>query len=162
MSSDSLIKGLIALFLFFSYLNASSSKIDDLVANKNIQELAKLIKNAKVINNEINLPDYPKENDLIIIENEYDVKVLFEYVNGQWDEKSNKTIADVLNDQKSTYMHLFNYKVNSKDFDPYVSDKDSLKVTESSKRVLSKIITSNFNDTAINSIIKTFLEKHLV
>lgn len=162
MKTTILQKGLIALFISATLLFANSSNLDNLVKNNDIKTLVKLIKNTKVIDDESLLPDNPKNDDLVIMENEYDVKILFEYLNGEWNEKSGKLIADILNDQKSTYMHLFNYKVSNKDFNPYVSDKESLKVTEDAKKVVVKILESKFNDTAINSTIKVYSQKHLV
>lgn len=162
LHSKGILKGLFALFLFTSFLFANQSRIDTLVKQKDIKTLVKLIKETKVVENEMQIPHDSKDYDLIIIENEYDVKVLFEYLNGTWDEKSGKEIASILNDQKSTYMHLFNYTVSDKAFDPYVSDKDSVKISDEEKKVIVKILESKFNDKAINSTIKVFSQKNLI
>ena len=162
MKTNTLGKGLLALFLFISTSYAAQSNLDKLVKENNIQELSRLIKNTKVIEDDTQIPDNPKDNDLIIMENEYDVKILFEYLNNEWNEKSGALIADVLNDQKSTYIHLFNYKVSNKDFNPYVSDKESVKVSNEDKKVVVKILKSKFNDKAINSTIKVYSQKHLI
>lgn len=165
MKTNQFIKGLFALFLFTATsIFADESKLDILVKNKNIDEITKLIKNTKIIEDDSLIPDNPKNDDLVIMENEYDVKILFEFFDGSWNEKSGKLIADILNDQKSTYMHLFNYKVSGKDFNKYISDKDSVKVYDdgSVKKVVVKILTSKFNDTAINSTLKVYSQTHLV
>lgn len=162
MYSKSILKGLFALLFITTFSYAATSKIDELVKAENVKELVPLIKNTKIIEDETQLPDYPKENELIIIENEYDIKILFEYVNGEWSEKGGKLVADILNDQKSTYMHLFNYKVSNKDFNPYVSDKDTLKTTDTDKKISLKFIESKFNEKAINSNIKLFMQKNLL
>ena len=165
MKTNQFIKGLFALFLFTTTsIFAVESKLDILVKNKNIDEITKLIKNTKIIEDDSLIPDNPKNDDLVIMENEYDVKILFEFFDGSWNEKSGKLIADILNDQKSTYMHLFNYKVSGKDFNKYISDKDSVKVYDdgSVKKVVVKILTSKFNDTAINSTLKVYSQTHLV
>jgi len=162
VKTNTLGKGLLALFLFISTSYAAQSNLDKLVKENNIQELSRLIKNTKVIEDDTQIPDNPKDNDLIIMENEYDVKILFEYLNNEWNEKSGALIADVLNDQKSTYIHLFNYKVSNKDFNPYVSDKESVKVSNEDKKVVVKILKSKFNDKAINSTIKVYSQKHLI
>lgn len=163
MKTKTFLKGLLALFLFTTtFCFAAESKIDKLVKEKDFQTLTKLIKETKIVENEMQIPLESKDNDLIIIENEYDVKVLFEYLNGNWNEKTGTEIAAILNDQKSTYMHLFNYKVNDKAFDPYVSDKESVKVTDEDKKVYVKILDSKFNDKAINSTIKVFTQKQLI
>ena len=162
-SKSRFLKGLFALFLFISTLSfAAESRIDALVKSKDLQTLSKLIKETKIVENEMQIPDNSKNNDLIIIENEYDVKVLFEYLNGTWDEKGGKEIAEILNDQKSTYMHLFNYQVSDKAFDPYISDKESVKITDEEKKVVVKILESKFNDKAINSTIKVYSQKNLI
>ena len=165
MKTNRFIKGLIALFLFSaSTIFAAESNIDKLLQENNIEVLSKLIKETKIIEDEANLPNNPKEHDLIIIENEYDVKVLFEFLNNTWSEKSGKEIANILNDQKSTYMHLFNYKVSGKDFDKYVSDKDSEKVYDdgTEKKLEVKILSSKFSEKAIKSTIKVYSQTQLI
>lgn len=158
-----LSKGLFALFLLLATFSfGAESRLDALTKTKDFESLKALIKDTKIIETEAELPDNPKDNDLIIMENEYDVKILFEYLNGTWDEKGGKEIAAILNDQKSTYMHLFNYQVNDKAFNPYVSDKESVKVLDEEKRVVVKILESKFNDKAINSTIKVYSQKNLI
>lgn len=163
MTKHNLLKGLFALFILsYTYSFASSSKIDELVETNKIKELVTLIKETKIIGSETDLPDNPKNNELIIIENEYDIKVLFEYVDDTWSEKSGKLIAEIMNDQKSTYMHLFNYKVSNKDFNPYTSDKESLKTTETDRKIEIKFLDSKFNEQAISSTVKVFTQKNLI
>lgn len=139
------------------------SQIDKLLQNGNLNKLKTLIDNTKIIDNENQLPSSPKENDLIIIDNEYEVKSLFEYHDNQWNDKVNKTIAKLLNnDTGTTYGNLFNYKVNSKDFNPYESDDFKYNTQEESSKVHIVFINSINKQNNINKKVTSYLQENMI
>ncbi|KIM09419.1 MAG: hypothetical protein KU28_02055 [Sulfurovum sp. PC08-66] len=149
------LKGLlVGSCLFFL---EGASYIDKLVENNDTIKLKELIAKTQTVEHDTDLPRNPKEHDLIIVENEYEVKTLFEFHDAQWSEKSNPHLAILLgNHQGTTYGNLFNYKVNAKEFDPYT--KEDFKYTQETKSsVKLKILSSSNNEEDINEAIKTII-----
>ncbi|MEA2028411.1 MAG: hypothetical protein U9N49_05500 [Campylobacterota bacterium] len=140
------------------------SKIDQLIKKNDIATLKTLIDATKIVDNENLIPREVKEHALIIIDNEYEVKSLFEFHDGQWNDKVNKTISKLLeNEHGTTYGNLFNYKVNAKEFNPYESDnfKYSSTTNETSKltQIVVKILDANNTESAINKRLQKFLKQ---
>jgi len=155
-------KVLLLSLLLFNLNLFAFSQIDKLVKDGDIETLKKLIKKTKIIDNEIELPLRVKEHDLIIIDNEYEVKSLFEFHDGRWNDKVYKIVAKLLeNDSGTTYGNLFNYKVNAKEFKPYESD-DFKYGSDESKMLIVKIIKSLNNEKSINKNISEFLKENLI
>lgn len=151
--------GLISILLLMSTLCFGDSKIQGLVKEEKFAQIFKLIKFTPTLSNEEELPDNPKTNDLVIIENEYDVKILYEFFDGQWNEIDGKKIAQILQgDSKSTFHHLFNYKINAKEFNPYVSD--NFKVSTETQSIKVKLLKVKFDEKAINKKISDFIAKN--
>jgi len=139
-----------------------ASKIDTLLKSNDLVTLKKLIDQAVLLYSDAKLPSNPKEHDLIIIDNEYEVKSLFEFYDGQWNDKVDKRIAKLLeNDKGTTYGNLFNYKINAKEFDPYTSDNFKHSDTSISK-VVVKIIDANNSETAINQALSKLMHKEMI
>lgn len=83
--------------------------MDNLVEQKDFKTLSNYIDKALVINHESELPNEAKKHDLVIISNEYDVKVMYEFLGEEWVEKGSEEIAQILNGgNKTTFHHLFN------------------------------------------------------
>jgi len=139
------------------------SKVNQLLEKNDIATLKKLINETKIVDNENLIPREVKEHALIIIDNEYEVKSLFEFHDGQWNDKVNKTISKLLeNESGTTYGNLFNYKVNAKEFNPYESDNfkySSSNDTSKLTQIVVKILDANNTESAINQRLQKFLKQ---
>ena len=152
---------LLFITLVFSQTIFASESIDKLLEVKDYQSIKKLINSTKIVDNEMQIPENPQDWDLIILDNEYEVKQLFQFYNGEWHEKVTKELAQLLgNEQGTTYGNLFNYKVNTKEFNPYESD--SFKNIEVATSVVVKIINSSNSEVQINENLTSFLQKEVI
>lgn len=153
-----LLKSFLFIFMITSNLYTKSI-VDELIEKKDFQTLQKTIDNTKVLQNENQIPLDSKENDLIVIEDDYGIKILYEFYDGQWQDKSNPTIAKILkNDKGTTFKNLFNYKVDATEFNPYESD--TFKYEEEKKTTIAvKFINSLNKEDNINKNIANFLEE---
>lgn len=113
--------------------------------------LSNYISKALVIHHESELPDESNNNDLVIISNEYDVKVMYEYLDGEWLEKGGEQIAQILNGgEKTTFHHLFNFKLDTEEFNNSTSDTGLVQV---------EILKAPYKQSDLNSAIQEFVEK---
>lgn len=152
----------VILTCIFSIALFGSSQIDKLLQSNNVNELKTIIQATKVIHSEHNLPSNPKENELIILENDYGIKSLFEYNEGQWNDKVDSTIAKLLqNDKGTTYKNLFNYKVDAAEFNPYESD--NFKYNENVKQNVKIVFINSVNKSnEINKNLNSFLDENKI
>ena len=149
---------LVVLFLITSTLCFGDSKIKEFLEKNEVNQISQLIKSASSITDEADLPDNPKTNELVIVENEYDVKILFEFFDEQWNEISDAKIAEILQgDTKSTFHHMFNYKVDAKEFNPYVSDEFKEETPSTNIQSLKvKLLRVDFDEKSINKSISEY------
>ncbi len=162
MKTISLYTKILYIVLLLSINSFASSKIDLLIEKKEFEKIADLISETKIIYSDTNLPDNSNDGDLIIISNEYEIKQFFEFYNGIWNEKVTEEIAKLLgNDSGTTYGNLFNYKVNSKEFNAYETDDFKYEKSEVSS-VVVKIINSKNSEYDINNNINIYLKEHTI
>ena len=141
-------------FVFASLLISANafafSLVDSLHEKKDFKKLIEHINKATVIEDDNHLPDNPKENQLLIIDNEYDVKILYEYNDDEWNEKGSKEIAQILNGgNKTSFHHLFNFQLDKMDFNAYTSDEALIQI---------EILKSSYKQDAINRTVQTFIK----
>lgn len=137
--------------LLMTNLYAANSLVDALVQKEDYKTLSNYISKALVINHESELPNEAKNNDLVIIDNEYDVKIMYEYLDGEWLEKGGERIAQILNGgEKTTYHHLFNFKLDSEEFNSNTKDDGLVQV---------EILKSPYKQANLNSTIQEFINK---
>ena len=124
------IKIFLTCIVLFTYLNAVS--LDELIKNKDTKAIENILKSIKVVYDENHFPKNPKNNDLAIIEDDYNVQLVFEYINGIWNERTDKVLAHILNSkEKLGFGHLFGFKSNDNQF-----EKESLNKTKRFKKKL--------------------------
>jgi hypothetical protein len=137
----------------------SASIVDDLLQRRDVSAIKRVIGAAQVIDDERELPDRPQEGDCIIMENDYDIKLLYEYHDGQWNEKVDPLIAKLLeNDRGTTYKNLFNYKLNASAFDPYISDNFKHTSTASQQRIGIKMLYTDCSEKDMSDRINAYLQ----
>lgn len=146
--NKTLLRAVFTALLCYTTVHASSL-IDALLEKQDYKTLGNYIQKATVINHESELPDNASNNDLVIIDNEYDVKIMYEYNDGEWTEKGGEQIAQILNGgEKTTYHHLFNFKLEKEDFNEYTSDKSHFHL---------EILKSSYKQDELNRTIKEFI-----
>lgn len=154
--------GLVLLLFLTSTLCFGDSKIKELVDKEEFTQISQLLNSASTIADEANLPDNPKTNELIVVENEYDVKILYEFFDDQWNEIGSKEVAKLLQgDTKSTFHHMFNYKVDAKEFNPYVSDEFKVTTANQEDRSIKvKLLSVDFDEKTINESVSKYMAEN--
>lgn len=151
MPLNSFLKRVVFSTLVISSYAFSFSLVDSLLEQKDLKQLNNYIQKAILIENDSQLPDNPKENQLLIVDNEYDVKILYEYYEGEWNEKTGPQIAQLLNGgNKTSFHHLFNFKLEKEDFNAYTSDE---------KLIHIEILKSSYQQDHLNQTIQGFMKQ---
>lgn len=148
LKNNLLKRAVFTALICFSTVHADSL-VDALLEKQDYKTLGNYIQKATVIDHESELPNNPSNNDLVIIDNEYDVKIMYEYNDGEWNEKGGEHIAQILNGgEKTTFHHLFNFKLEKEDFNEYTSDKTNIHI---------EILKSSYKQDELNRTIKEFI-----
>ena len=131
----------------FTYLNAVS--LDELIKDKDVKAIKNFLKSIKVVYDENDFPNNPKNYDLAIIEDDYNVQLVYEYINGVWNERTDKVLAHILNSkEKLGFSHLFGFKSDNNQFETESLDKT---------KIFVEILISKANKIALSKSINNFI-----
>lgn len=143
------VKGIVLYFILVVSVYAVT--LDDLIAKKDGEAITKALKSIKVVYNENDFPDNPKNNDLAIIEDDYHVQLVFEFKDGVWNERTEQILAHILNStEKLGFSHLFGFELDKREFQEYNSDKQNIFV----EILISKFSQENLSKSINNFILK--------
>jgi NAD(P)H-flavin reductase len=139
-----------ALALFFILYSFSYSlTLDEIIEQGNISNLTKYIKNVTVYYDANKFPDNPKNNDLAILEDEYNVQIVYEYKDDNWNERTDKILAKILNENGGiSFSFLLPTRAEPSDFKAYITD---------TKRVVVDILISKSNKINLTNNINEFM-----
>lgn len=138
-----------SLFFILILTSANSLTLDKMIAKKDAEAITKILKSITVVYNENEFPDNPKNNDLAIIEDDYNVQLVFEYIDGIWNERTDKILTHILNsNEKLGFSHLFGFELDQREFQQYTTDKQNIFV---------EIIISKFNQENLSKKINDFI-----
>lgn len=143
--------------LFFILLTSVYSlTLDEMIASKDIDLISDTLKKIKVVYSENDFPNNPKNNDLAIIEDDYNVQIVFEYKDGVWNERTDEVLAHILNsNEKLGFSHLFGFKLDNREFQQYNSDKQNIFVEILKSKSTQKDLTNNINYFLTSKKIKS-------
>ena len=142
-------KGFILFFILVTSVYAVT--LDEMIAKKDGEAITKALKSIKVVYDANDFPDDPKNNDLAIIEDDYNVQLVFEFTDGVWNERTDQILAYILNSKENLgFSHLFGFQLDERDFEQYTSD---------TKNIFVEILISKFNQENLSKSINNFILK---
>ncbi|MDD3324074.1 MAG: hypothetical protein PHN38_03000 [Sulfurospirillaceae bacterium] len=107
-----------------------STPLRELLDKGDEKEVKSLLSKVNVIGEFDPFPPSPKKGDLIKVENDYNVVVLFEHDGENWKEFISPKVASILNlNQGSSFKFMLDNKPKDASFQANVSDKAQVRVS---------------------------------